>query len=168
MCLCVCVFIHLCSKRDTCLIAQTIAFSTASFLCCPAEVKGYRPSVRYTHTQINKHTFIILYKSSCGYFCFDLNHIRYIPTVWLLFMWYVTKISNLSEKTNAKNSHHLRIKKTHTNTQTYFKMFDIVLYLLIKPAAFDHRGIRVPLDGVGPFAKVVDFFERPRQLWNNC
>lgn len=120
-------------------------------------------AISEVHTQINKHTFIIFYKSSCGCFCFDLNHIRYIPTVWLL-----EKISNLSEKTNAKNSHHLRIKKTHTNTQTYFKMFDIVLYLLIKPAAFDHRGIRVPLDGVGPFAKVVDFFERPRQLWNNC
>lgn len=38
------------------------------------------------------------------------------------------------------------------------------LYLFVKPVALDDRGIGVPLDGVGPFSKVVNFFGRPRGL----
>lgn len=36
--------------------------------------------------------------------------------------------------------------------------------LFVKPVAFDHRGVDVSLDGVGPLAKVVNFFGRPRGL----
>lgn len=32
------------------------------------------------------------------------------------------------------------------------------LYLFIKPAAFDYWSVWVSLDGVGPLAKIVDFF----------
>lgn len=31
-------------------------------------------------------------------------------------------------------------------------------YLFIKPVSLDHRGIKVPLDGVGSLAEIVDFF----------
>lgn len=31
-----------------------------------------------------------------------------------------------------------------------------ISYLLVEPAALDHRGVEVPLDGVGPLAEVVD------------
>lgn len=43
----------------------------------------------------------------------------------------------------------------------------LLLYLFVKPVALDHWGIGVPLDGVGPFAKVVNFFGRPRGLWSD-
>lgn len=39
-----------------------------------------------------------------------------------------------------------------------------LFYLFVEPVALDHRGIEVPLDGVGPLAKVVDFLGRPRRL----
>lgn len=29
-------------------------------------------------------------------------------------------------------------------------------HLLVEPAALHHRGVEVPLDGVGPLAKVMD------------
>lgn len=33
-------------------------------------------------------------------------------------------------------------------------------HLLVEPAALNHWGIKIPLDGVGPLAKVVDLFGR--------
>lgn len=38
------------------------------------------------------------------------------------------------------------------------------MYLFVEPVAPDHRGVGVPLDGVGPLAEVVNLFGRPRGL----
>lgn len=52
----------------------------------------------------------------------------------------------------------------HTKSKNISQTLWLLLYLLVKPVALYHWGIEVPLDGVGPLSKVVNFFRRPRRL----
>lgn len=83
LCVCTCVLSHRGSRRDTGQTEQTTSSSKASYLHCPAGVRGHKPSVsqRFRFDKEQRTLFHTSFFLSC------LSNLPLWCSWWTLFSW---------------------------------------------------------------------------------